>query len=66
MRDEPPPAARGDRVSLPSTSDGRAETPRRQVAAWCLFDFANSSYTTLIVTVVFAVYFREVVVDAVP
>jgi UMF1 family MFS transporter len=37
---------------------------RRAVTAWCLFDFANSSYTTLIVTVVFAVYFREVVVGA--
>jgi len=34
------------------------------VSAWCLYDFANSSYTTLIVTVVFAVYFREVVVAA--
>jgi MFS transporter, UMF1 family len=37
---------------------------RRATAAWCLFDFANSSYTTLIVTVAFAVYFREVVVNA--
>ncbi len=36
----------------------------RQVWAWCLFDFANSSYTTLIVTVAFAIYFREAVVDA--
>jgi UMF1 family MFS transporter len=32
--------------------------------SWCLFDFANSSYTTLIITVAFAVYFREVVVNA--
>ncbi len=38
--------------------------PRREVAAWCLFDFANSSYTTLIVTVAFSVYFREAVVGA--
>jgi UMF1 family MFS transporter len=37
---------------------------RRAVAGWCLFDFANSSYTTLIVTVVFSVYFREIVVAA--
>jgi len=34
----------------------------REVVAYCLFDFANSSYTTLIITVVFAVYFRDVVV----
>ena len=38
--------------------------PRRATVAWCLFDFANSAYTTLIVTVAFAVYFRQVVVHA--
>jgi UMF1 family MFS transporter len=37
---------------------------RRSTVAWCLFDFANSSYTTLIITVAFAVYFREAVVNA--
>ncbi len=37
---------------------------RRATAAWCLFDFANSAYTTLIITVAFAVYFRQVVVHA--
>lgn len=37
---------------------------RRETAAWCLFDFANSSYTTLITTVAFSVYFREAVVGA--
>ena len=37
---------------------------RRAVAAWCLFDFANSAYTTLIVTVVYSVYFRDAVVGA--
>jgi UMF1 family MFS transporter len=36
----------------------------REVVAYCLFDFANSSYTTLIITVVFAVYFRNVVVGS--
>jgi UMF1 family MFS transporter len=43
----------------------RSVTPRlREVAAWCLFDFANSSYTTLITTVAFSVYFRQAVVGA--
>lgn len=37
---------------------------RRATIAWCLFDFANSAYTTLIITVAFAVYFRQVVVNA--
>jgi UMF1 family MFS transporter len=38
--------------------------PRAAVASWCLFDFANSSYTTLIVTVAYSVYFRDAVVGA--
>ncbi|MEE8575334.1 MAG: MFS transporter [Thermodesulfobacteriota bacterium] len=29
--------------------------------AWCLYDFANSSYTTIIVSIVYSVYFKEVV-----
>ena len=29
----------------------------RQVASWCLFDFANSSYSAVIAAVVFPVYF---------
>jgi len=37
---------------------------RAATVSWCLFDFANSSYTTLIITVAFAVYFREVIVNA--
>jgi UMF1 family MFS transporter len=32
--------------------------------SWCLFDFANSSYTTLIMTVAYSVYFRDAVVGA--
>jgi len=39
-------------------------SPRFRTVAWCLFDFANSAYTTLIVTVAYAVYFRDVVVNA--
>lgn len=31
---------------------------------WCCFDFANSSFTTLISTVAFSVYFREAVVGS--
>src|SRR5262249_27953991 len=37
---------------------------RKAVVAWCLFDFANSSYTTLIMTAVYSVYFRDAVVGA--
>lgn len=42
----------------------KAAPSRRAVASWCLFDFANSSYTTLIMTVVYSVYFRDAVVGA--
>ncbi|HKQ98082.1 MAG TPA: MFS transporter [Candidatus Polarisedimenticolia bacterium] len=34
---------------------------RREIVAWCLYDFADSSFTTLIVTVSYALYFRGVV-----
>jgi UMF1 family MFS transporter len=35
--------------------------PRRELWAWCCYDFANSSFTTLIVTVAYSVYFIQVV-----
>jgi UMF1 family MFS transporter len=35
---------------------------RGEVFGYCMFDFANSSYTTLISTVAFSVYFRQAVV----
>lgn len=41
-----------------------AELPRagpREIWAWCMYDFANSSFTTLIVTVAYSVYFVRVV-----
>ncbi len=34
---------------------------RREIVAWCLYDFADSSFTTLIVTVSYGLYFRSVV-----
>jgi UMF1 family MFS transporter len=48
-------------------TDGSPESsrrPRTAVVSWCLFDFANSSYTTLIMTAVYSVYFRDAVVGA--
>jgi UMF1 family MFS transporter len=32
---------------------------RRSVLGWCLFDFANSAYVTVVVTFVFATYFTQ-------
>ena len=36
--------------------------PGREIFGWAMFDFANSSYTTVIVTVVFSVIFPRLVV----
>jgi MFS transporter, UMF1 family len=36
----------------------------KQTAAWCVFDLANACYSTLIITVAYAVYFRDVVVNS--
>jgi UMF1 family MFS transporter len=33
----------------------------REILGWAMFDFANSSYTTIIVTVAFSVYFTRLV-----
>ena len=34
---------------------------RREIFGWAMFDFANSSYTTVIVTVAFSVFFTKIV-----
>ena len=33
----------------------------REIFSWCMYDFANSAFPTLIVTVAYSVYFKEVV-----
>ncbi len=39
---------------------------RKEVFGWAMFDFANSSYTTVIITVVYAVVFPKVIVGDAP
>ena len=34
---------------------------KREIFGWCCFDFANSAFTTVIITVVYSVYFTQVV-----
>ncbi len=43
-------------MSAPTT---RLASTRREIWSWAMFDFANSSYTTVIVTVAFSVYFTR-------
>jgi len=41
-------------------------TSSKQLAAWCLYDWTNSVYRTVITTFVFAAYFtKEVAVDTI-
>jgi UMF1 family MFS transporter len=39
---------------------------RREIFGWCCFDFANSAYVTIIVTVIYFPYFTKVVADGAP
>ena len=39
---------------------------RKELFGWAMFDFANSSYTTVIITVVFCIIFPEVIVGDAP
>lgn len=40
--------------------------PRSEILGWAMYDFANSSYTTVIITVVYAVVFPRVIVGDAP
>lgn len=40
--------------------------PRREVLAWAMYDFANSGYTTVVLTAVFNAYFVTVVAGDAP
>ena len=42
-------------------ASGGSRPGRAALAAWCLYDWANSAYPTLVVTFVFATYFTDAV-----
>jgi len=44
-----------------SETTSAAPVKRSEIFGWCCFDFANSAYTTIIVTAVYFVYFKNVV-----
>jgi UMF1 family MFS transporter len=52
----------GGRTTVTTTP----RAPAREIFGWAMFDFANSSYTTVIVTVVFSVIFPRLVVGDAP
>ena len=49
-------------------SDSEAGTikkkSRLEIFSWCMFDFANSSYTTVIITAIFAPVFTNIIVPS--
>ena len=40
---------------------GVAPVQRREIVAWAFFDFANSGYTTVVITAVFNAFFVSVI-----
>ncbi|MBI3129649.1 MAG: MFS transporter [Candidatus Tectomicrobia bacterium] len=48
-------------TSPPAPASPAAPAGRREIFAWCLYDFANSAFPTLIVTVAYSVYFKHAV-----
>lgn len=56
-------------MSNASKSSPAASFPpvkRREIFGWCCFDFANSAYVTIIVTVIYFPYFSKVVAAEAP
>ncbi len=44
---------------MPSTRPSSHRSSRLGIAAWCLYDWANSAFPTVIITFVFAAYFTK-------
>lgn len=47
-------------------SPERKKNRNREIFGWCMFDFANSSYTTVIISVVYCEIFTQLVVPSDP
>ncbi|HWH39692.1 MAG TPA: hypothetical protein VNU21_07625, partial [Usitatibacter sp.] len=57
------PGRQARRVAAPALNPGVA---KREVAAWAMYDFANSGYTTVVLTAVFNAYFVSVIAANAP
>ena len=63
-QETPRPAPEGAAASAGGEADRSPLNPgvaKREVWAWAMYDFANSGYTTVILTAVFSTYFVGVV-----
>jgi MFS transporter, UMF1 family len=52
--------------ATPPGQVGYPPVRRREIFGWCCYDFANSAFTTIIITVVYAIYFQQVVAEGHP
>src|SRR6185369_7741005 len=46
---------------LPLTNRPTQPVTKKEILGWCFYDVADSSFTTVIVTVLFAVYYTKIV-----
>lgn len=55
--------ARGKYAAVSGADRGGGHPPvrRREITSWCFYDFANSAFTTLIVTFIFSEFFTRVI-----
>src|SRR5512145_2726357 len=52
--------------AVPNRSSLEADVRPREVVSWAMYDFANSGYTTVVITAVFNAYFVAVVAGNAP
>jgi len=50
-------------MSSPTSPSEFPPATRREIVSWCFYDFANSSFSVIITTVVFSRYFQQFVVE---
>lgn len=62
MTDAAAPSAPEGPSGAPATDAPFPPATRAEKLAWCGFDFSNSAFTTIVVTVVYPLYFNKVVV----
>ncbi len=61
-----PPDPEFDRILSARPVEGFPPVRKRELFGWYCYDFANSAFTTIIITVVYAVYFVTVIAEEHP
>ena len=49
-------------MKTPASNHGQISAKKREIFGWAMYDVANSAYTTVIITVVFSVFFVSTIV----